>query len=85
MYKRQLLGCGLHTEGICPQIDRIHVVFKNPVLVVYLIFELKGKVLLLNLSLKLFYKGSFACPAGQYVVLDELLCYRAGSLTESAL
>ena len=38
--------------------------------------QLKGKVLLLNLSLKLFYEGSLACPACQYVVLDELLCHR---------
>lgn len=40
-------------RGYLPQIDRIHVVFKNPVLVFYLLFKLKGKVLLLNLSLKL--------------------------------
>ena len=67
-------GSGLHAQGVLPQIDGIHIVFQDHVLV-HLLFQLDGQILLLDLALQLIREAALAlaCPRGQHIVLDELL------------
>ena len=67
-------GSGLHAKSILPQIDGVHVIFQDLVLV-HLLLQPDGQVLLLDLALELIREAALAlaCPRGQHVVLDELL------------
>lgn len=73
-------GCGLDTKGVLSQIDGIHVIFQYFILI-HIVFELDGKILLLEFTLYFNGKGLFAftCPAGKNVVLDKLLGDSAGA------
>lgn len=75
------LGSRLHTQGVLPQVDGVHVVFQDFILI-HLLFQHDGKVLLLDFTLYLDRKAffTFTCPACKNVVLNQLLGDGTGAL-----
>ena len=81
----------MYTEGIASKVDRIQIIFKNPILIVDLLLQFHSDIHLLNLTLyltlHLLKLGNLAFILvrplfRQYIVLNELLRNRTRTLTE---
>ncbi len=71
-------GCGFHAQRIGAKVDGVHIIDQDGFLV-HDLFQLKGKILFLKLSLELVGKGILAGPVREDVVFKELLGDGAGS------
>ena len=71
-------GCCLDAEGVLAQIDGVHVIDQDRVLV-HDLFQFQGKILFLDLTFQFFGEGIFGGPVREDVILEQLLGDGAGT------
>ncbi len=91
IFPKITLCCCLNPKGIASKVDGIQIIFENPVLVIYLFFQLYCQILFLYfplyLTFHLFHFGNitviFVCPLlTQHIIFNQLLRKCTCSLTE---